>query len=221
MNRMEPNLGISRRYLHDEVAERIRALILSGDLEPKARVNEMELAERFGISRTPLREAIKILATEGLLDLLPNRGARVASISEAEIDETIEVVAGLEATAADLACQHITEAEIEAIAEKHAAMRSAWNFGDEYQYFTLNRQIHEAIMAASRNAILQGIYANLSGRIQRARYQAHKTPEQWAKAMREHEDMMALLRQRDCEALGRLMREHIRGKKILIAASYG
>jgi DNA-binding GntR family transcriptional regulator len=220
MNRIETNL-VSRRYLHDEVAKRIRALILSGELEPKARVNEIELSGRFGISRTPLREAIKILATEGLLDLLPNRGARVASISAAEIEEMVEVVAGLEATAGELACRHITEDEIEAIAEKHDAMLSAWRIADERYYFTMNRQIHEAIMAASRNATLQGIYANLSGRIQRARYQAHKTPEQWRKAVREHEEMLTLLRRREGETLGRLMREHIRGKKVLIAASYG
>src|SRR5918997_6239315 len=112
---MEPGLGISRRYLHDEVAERLRALIRSGDLEPKARVNELELAARFGISRTPLREAIKILATEGLLELLPNRGARVASISEAELDDMLEVVAGLEGTAAELACRSITDAKVAAI----------------------------------------------------------------------------------------------------------
>src|SRR5829696_5464504 len=90
---------ISKRYLHDEVADRLRALIREGELEPRARVNELELSERFGISRTPLREAIKILATEGLLELLPNKGARVASISPEETDEVIEVVAGLEGTA--------------------------------------------------------------------------------------------------------------------------
>src|SRR5688572_22803430 len=119
---MEPGLGISRRYLHDEVAERLRALIRSGDLEPKSRVNELELAERFGISRTPLREAIKILATEGLLELLPNRGARVASITNQEIEEMIEVVAGLEATAADLACRRITDGEIAEIEALHRRM---------------------------------------------------------------------------------------------------
>ena len=79
MNRPEPTLGIRRRYLHDEVAQRLRELIRVGELEPRARINELELTVRFGISRTPLREAIKILATEGLLELLPNRGARVAS----------------------------------------------------------------------------------------------------------------------------------------------
>jgi DNA-binding GntR family transcriptional regulator len=218
---METVLGIHRRYLHDEAAERLRDLIRSGELEPKARVNELELAERFGISRTPLREAIKILAAEGLLELLPNRGARVVSISHQEIDEMVEVVAGLEAIAADLACRRITDNEISAIETLHERMIASWQQKDNPGYFTCNRQIHEAIVVASRNATLQGLYSNLSGRIQRTRYSAHKTPEQWKKAIAEHEEMISLLKAHDGEALAKLMREHIYGKKAVILAGYG
>ncbi|GEP01442.1 GntR family transcriptional regulator [Methylobacterium haplocladii] len=221
MNKIEPGIGINRRYLHDEVADRMRELIHSGEMEPKARVNESELTERFGISRTPLREAIKILATEGLLELLPNRGARVASISQTEIEEMIEVIAGLEATACDLACRTITDAEIAAIEAKHAAMVSAWTAREEAEYFRLNREIHEDIMQASRNATLQSIYAGLSGRTQRSRYRAHQTDEQWARAVEEHEGMIPRLQARDGEGLAKLMREHIRAKKPVIAATYG
>jgi DNA-binding GntR family transcriptional regulator len=221
MNAPESTASISRRYLHDEVADRLRELIRSGELEPRARVNELELAERFGISRTPLREAIKILATEGLLDLLPNRGARVASITAEEIDEMIEVVAGLEATAADLACRRITDQEIAAIEAKHNLMVEAWRREDNEDYFTLNREIHEMLMQASRNATLLGIYATLSGRIQRARYAAHKTPEQWKKAVDEHERMLQLLKERDGPGLATVVRDHIRGKKPVIFAAYG
>ncbi len=221
MNKIEPGLGISRRYLHDEVADRMRALIQSGEMEPKARINEGELTERFGISRTPLREAIKILATEGLLELLPNRGARVASISESEIEAMVEVIAGLEATAGDLACRTISDAAIEAIQADHDAMVASWTAGDEAVYFERNRRIHEAIMAASGNAILGNLYQGLSGRIQRSRYSAHQTPEQWARAVSEHERMLVLLRARDGAGLAVLMREHIRGKKPVIAANYG
>ena len=212
---------IQRRYLHDEVAERLRELILSGELEPRARINEIELTERFGISRTPLREAIKILATEGLLELLPNRGSRVASIGDAEIEEMAEVIAGLEATAGDLAARLITPRELAAIEAKHRLMVEAWRKEDAPAYFALNRQIHDSIMAAARNATLQALYASLSGRIQRARYSAHKTPEQWQKAVDEHERMIVLLRARDAEGLSRLMRDHVRGKKAVIAAAYG
>ncbi len=156
MNKIEAGFGISRRYLHDEVADRIRELIQSGEMEPKERINEGELTERFGISRTPLREAIKILATEGLLELLPNRGARVASISEAELEDVIEVIAGLEATAGDLACRTISDSEIDAIQVDHDAMLAGFEAGDEAGYFRHNRLVHEAIMAAARNATLSG-----------------------------------------------------------------
>lgn len=221
MTRIAAIDGIPRRYLHDEVAARLRDLILAGELEPKSRINELELAERFGISRTPLREAIKILGAEGLLELLPNRGARVTSISEAEIEEMIEVVAGLEAIGAELACRHIEAGEADAIEGMHAAMLAAFAAGDEAGYFAANREIHEAIMRASRNATLIGIYASLSSRIQRFRYTAHKSAAQWRRAVDEHECMLVLLRKRDGEALARLMREHIRGKKAVIAAAYG
>lgn len=221
MTRISTIDGIQRRYLHDEVADRLRVLILSGELEPKSRVNEVELCARFGISRTPLREAIKLLSTEGLVELLPNRGARVATISQGEIEEMLEVVAGLEATAAELACKHISGDEIATIVAHHQAMIEAWKRQDDAEYFTLNRAIHEAIMAAARNGTLASIYANLSSRIQRARYTAHKTPEQWARAVEEHERMLDLLKARDGEALSRLMRAHIRGKGEVIAAAYG
>lgn len=221
MTRISATGGIARRYLHDEVAERLRQLILDGELSPRSRINELELSERFGISRTPLREAIKILATEGLLELLPNRGARVAAISEAELDDMIEVVAGLEAVAGDLACQRMEAAELSALDALHARMVEAWTRGDEAAYGALNREIHEAIMVAARNPTLAAIYANVSGRIQRTRYTAHKTPEQWARAIEEHEEMVRLLRARDGARLSVLMRDHIRGKRPLIRAAYG
>jgi DNA-binding GntR family transcriptional regulator len=213
--------GITRNYLHDQVANRLRALIQSGQMKPDQRLNESELAERFGISRTPLREAIKILATEGLLELLPNRGARVARFSEAEIDEMLVVIAALEATAGELACRHIDAAELAAIEALHARMTRAYEMSDVPTYFELNRFIHEAIMKASRNGTLVGIYANLSGRIQRARFAAHKTPRQWEDAMRDHDRMIELLRARDGAALGRLLRDHVLSKKVVIIGTFG
>ena len=212
--------SISRKYLHDEVAGRLRALIQAGELKPQERLNEGKLAARFGISRTPLREAIKILATEGLLDLLPNRGARVAIISNSEIEEMAEVIAGLEATAGELACRVGTDAEIAQIFALHEHMKQAYKAEDAPNYFDYNRQIHEGILAASHNNTLQSIYTTLSGRVQRARYAAHKTPGQWKKAMADHEQMVKLLRKRDGEALGRLLREHVRSKKAVIAATF-
>lgn len=217
----EKSLGIQRRYLHDEAADRLRELILSGRLAPGDRVNEVELSERFGISRTPMREAIKILAAEGLLETLPNHGARVAQIGAEELEEMIEVVAALESAGGELACRHITDEEIAGIEADHAAMVEAWRAGDEATYFARNRAIHDAIMAASRNWTLNNLYNTISGRILRARYSAHKTPEQWEKAVREHEVILDELRARDAAALAVTLRDHVRGKAVVIARAYG
>lgn len=212
---------ISRNYLHDEAARGLRALIQSGELKPRQRLNEAELARRFRISRTPLREAIKILATEGLLDLLPNRGARVASISEDEIDEMLEVIAGLEATAGELACAKITAEDLARLEALHEQLTETYRNRDVAAYFDINRQIHEAIIDTARNSTLTGIYTMLSGRVQRARYVAHKTQAQWQGAMNDHEGIMALLRARDGAALGRLLRQHVLNKKAVIVATFG
>lgn len=213
--------GIARGYLHDQVADRLRALISAGEMEPGARLNEAELSARFGISRTPLREAIKILATEGLLELLPNRGARVAALSPEEVDQTIEVIAGLEATAGDLACRRIDDAAVAAIAEATARMAAAHAAGDDETYFAINRGIHELIVDAAGNRVLSALYAGLSGRVQALRYRARKSDAQWERAMEDHRRMVELLRARDAEGLRDLMREHVRSKRDVLAAAYG
>lgn len=115
----------------------------------------------------------------------------------------------------------VAESEIDAIQADHEAMVAAWKAGDEAGYFGRNRRIHDAIMAASRNGILAGLYRSLSGRIQRSRYRARQTTDQWSRAVAEHERMIVLLRARDGAGLAVLMREHIRGKKPVIAAHYG
>jgi DNA-binding GntR family transcriptional regulator len=211
---------IARRYLHDEAADGLRELILSGELEPRARINEMALCARFGISRTPLREAIKLLAAEGLLELLPNRGARVAAISDVEIDEIIEVVAALEGAAGELACHHITPRELAALTMLTKDMMEAWRQKDYQRYFLRNQEIHSGIMAAARNQSLQTIYGSLSGRVQWARFSANKTPPRWSQAIQDHERMLELLANRESVALGQLLRDHLRSKKAIIAAAY-
>jgi DNA-binding GntR family transcriptional regulator len=133
----------------------------------------------------------------------------------------LEVIAGLEANAARLLAKRITDSEIADIAELHEAMLEAFERRDEARYFTLNRQIHEAMMRAAKNATLAQLYAGLSSRIQRFRYAAHKTPEQWQRAIDEHEEMLRLMIERDGEKLAALMERHILGKKEPIAAQFG
>lgn len=216
-----PSEAIRKNYLHDEVAHRLRALIQSGELRPRERINETTLSQRFGISRTPLREAIKILSSEGLLEILPNRGAQVASISQSEISDMLEVIGGLECVAGELACQHASAAEIERIAALNADMERAYEQSQAPEYFEINQKIHELILLASHNPTLIALYENLSTRIQRARFTAHKTPKQWEQAMQDHRQMVSLLQARDAEALGALLKAHVRSKRDVIAAQFG
>lgn len=211
---------VQRSYLHDNVARAIRGLIQSGELQPGMRIHEGALADRFGISRTPLREAIKILATEGMLELLPNRGAHVVVLAEAEIEEVLEVIAGLEATAGELACARITPEALDAIRALHGAMLHAHAAGDLAGYLDLNRRIHEEIVVAAANATLGSVYRSLAGRVQRARYVARRSAAQRELSIADHERMLALLEVRDGSALGALMRVHVLGRKEEIAATF-
>jgi DNA-binding GntR family transcriptional regulator len=103
---------VARQRLHVTVVEHIRGLIVEGILKPGTKLNERELCETLGISRTPLREALKVLEANGLVDIEPNRGTSVSKISEVELRETFELMSGLEAFSGELAAERMTAAEL-------------------------------------------------------------------------------------------------------------
>jgi len=204
---------IARRSLSDEAVDRLRDMIVAGAFAPGERLPERTLCERFGISRTPLREAMKTLASEGLLKLLPNRGAVVAPLTLKELEETFEVMEALEAAAGELACARIETEALNEIRRLHEAMRRCYEAGDLQGYFKLNQQIHWAVVAAAGNEVLAETYRRLSGRILRARYAANLSPERWAQAIAEHEQILDALTRRDGPRLRRLLRDHLRNKR--------
>jgi DNA-binding GntR family transcriptional regulator len=204
--------SIQRRSLHDELTERLRALITRGDLAPGEKVPEKELCLQFGVSRTPLREALKVLASEGIITLRPNRGATVTALTAKELEEVFPVMGALEALSGEIACTHITDREVEAIRKLHNAMVVHWKKGELQPYFRLNQQIHEAILEATRNDTLKSIYRGLSGRILSARYIANMSPARWAKAVEEHEAILKALSQRDGAKLSKLLKAHLANK---------
>jgi DNA-binding GntR family transcriptional regulator len=198
--------------LHDEAAQRIRGMINEGTLAPGLRVPEKQLCEQFGISRTPLREALKVLASEGFVELLPNRGARIAKLTRRTLEDTLQVTSALEGLSGELACLQATGAEIAAIRALQDEMRVYYQRGDLSQYFVINRQIHEAIVAAARNKVLSDIYQNLNERVRRFRFSARMTPENWAIVVDEHEKIITALERRDAARVGALLRRHLRLK---------
>lgn len=198
--------------LHDGLVRRLRQIIIEGDLIPGQRIPERVLCERFKISRTPLREALKVLAWEGFIDLTPNRGATVSQVTVEEVDEVFPVIGAVEALSGELACERITEKQLAEIKALHYQMVLHFQREELPEYFRLNQKIHEKIMEAADNKALASIYWGLAGRIRRARYVANMSRSRWAKATEEHEAILAALEKRDGTALARILKEHLRNK---------
>jgi DNA-binding GntR family transcriptional regulator len=205
----------SGRSLHDEILARLRDYIVEGNLEDGARIPERELSLRFGISRTPLREALKVLSSEGLVELLPNRGARVRTMRAADIAEVFDIIGGLEALAGRLACEAISDAEISEIEALHHEMYGFYLRRNLHDYFRCNQAIHQKIVDAARNGALKALYATFGSQIQRFRYTANLATkhDRWAEAVREHETILDALRRRAGDELSGIMFRHLRNKQ--------
>lgn len=202
-------MRITRVTLHDAVLNQIRDMIIEGRLAPGTRINEGQVGAMLGVSRTPLREAIKTLASEGLVEIVPAKGAIVRRFLENDIREILFVLKALEQTAARLACWNATDKEIEAIQAMHSAMLSHYASRNRLPYFKLNQAIHSAIVLASGNSVLAHTHETLQSRIKRIRFVGNETPERWAAAVAEHEEMMAALSARDPDRLAEILGRHL------------
>ena len=190
------------------VVERIRDMIVSGDLAGGSRIPELAVAERLGVTRTPLREALKILESEGLVAIAPNRGAVVVKLSVEDVQAVMEVLIGLESIAAEPACAKAADAEIDRIADMHTRMVACFEAGDLMGYFHLNQSIHQAIVDCAGNAALSRIYARETIRIQHHRFAGNRDPARWARAVCEHAQMIDALRQRAGGVLREILKAH-------------
>ncbi len=203
------------RSLHGELLTRLRDYIVEGNLAAGARVPERLLCERFGISRTPLREALKVLAAEGLIELLPNRGARVRQLGAEELVDLFDVMGGLEALAGRLACEKITPEAYAEIERLHHEMYGCYMRRDLHGYFACNQAIHDRIVQAAANEPLRTSYVNFAGRLRRVRYSANldENRDRWGEAMREHEEILDALRRRAGDELSNILFRHLRNKR--------
>jgi DNA-binding GntR family transcriptional regulator len=199
---------IARASLHDEVTARVRDMIVDGRLTPGAPIPELELAQQLGVSRTPLREALKVLASEGLVELLPRRGAVVKVFTAKDAQDMLSLLALLEEHAGPLACA-ASDSVITEILALHERMRGHYARRERPEYFRLNQEIHNAIVHAAGNPTLDLLHGILRTRMRRIRYIGNNAPDNWAAAMAEHELFIAALKARDGARLGRLLREHI------------
>jgi DNA-binding GntR family transcriptional regulator len=209
---------IGRRSLHDELVPRLRDMIVEEELKPGERISERLLCERFGISRTPLREALKVLASEGLIVLTPNRGAVVARPTAKDVRGMLEVMGALEMLAGELAANLATDDDIERIRNYHRDMLAEYAKGEILAYFKLNQRIHESIAALAGNVTLSAFHATLGARMKRIRFIGNRKPGRWRESIREHEAVLAALEKRDGPLLGSLLREHMRQTWLVIAS---
>lgn len=209
-------ISIPRATLHDQVAQRLRQMLVESQIPPGAKLNERELAQVLQVSRTPLREAIKMLAAEGLVELLPNRGAIAVELDEADVLNTFEVMAGLEALSGELAAQRITQAELSEIKAMHFEMLAAWTRRDLSSYYRLNSLIHEAINKAAKNPVLTATYTQVNARLQALRFRSNQDEDKWKRAMGDHERMIAALDARDPQAMRDVLNAHLDNKRDVV-----
>jgi DNA-binding GntR family transcriptional regulator len=195
--------------LAQQVAARIRDMIIQDQLTPGKWIREQALADKLNVSRTPLREALKMLELEGLIRLLPNRGAVVTELTVEEVKEKLEVLAVLEALAGKLACQKASDAELAEIRALHYEMLAWFSRQNRLEYFKLNQRIHLAIVAASGNRTLVATHARINAQLYRVRFQSNLQNQLWGTAVDEHEEMLAALEARNSEAMSMCMLNHL------------
>lgn len=202
--------------LHVQVAQRLRQLLVEGLIAPGAKLNERALCEQLLVSRTPLREAIKMLAAEGLVELLPNRGAIAVTLDEDGVRHTFEFMAGLEALSGELAAERITPGELAELQAMHYEMMAAYTRRDLSAYYRINAQIHRAINAAAKNPVLSATYDQVNARLQALRFRSNQDGEKWASAVGEHARMIEALAARDGAAMRRVMQSHLHNKRDVV-----
>lgn len=200
---------IARQPLHELVAGRVRDMIIEGQLAPGQPVNESKLCESLGVSRTPMREAIRTLAGEGLIALRPGRSTIVRAFTSSEVQDMLEVIAEMEALAGRKACENASQDEIAAICKTHEKMLDHYASNRRLAYYKDNQQIHSMIVAASGNATLSETHTLLQARMKRIRFVGHNAPENWKAAVAEHNEMIEALVDRDSPRLDAVLRLHL------------
>jgi DNA-binding GntR family transcriptional regulator len=210
-------LRVPRTGLHEHAARKLRTLIVRGDLLPGEPLLEVNLSEALGVSRTPLREALKQLAAEGLVELQLNRSAVVAPLRREELTELFEAVSGIERCAAELAAIRMTAQDVERLEALQMRIERHHDSGELRDYFEVNQQIHGTIVGFARNSVLKASHDALLARVERARLFALSADGRWEESVREHKQILAALKARDAERAGRLLACHVRRTGEIVA----
>ncbi|HZY18030.1 MAG TPA: GntR family transcriptional regulator [Ramlibacter sp.] len=209
-------MRIVHNSLHEEVADVLRRRIFDGELAPGMFLDEVQLAQEMSISRTPLREALKVLTAEGLVRHEPRRGCFVAEVTEQDLDEIFPVIALLEGRCAHEAALNATDADLEALEALHARLArhaKARRIGDYYQ---ANFAIHEAIIGLAGNRWLAQVITDLRKIVKLARLQQLHAPGRLDQSLSEHLAVFAALKARDAEGAEAAMRTHLTRQRVAL-----
>ncbi len=195
--------------LAESLRQKLEGAIAAGHLEPGSRLDEQEIAQRFGVSRTPVREAFRLMAANNLVELRGRQGATVRAIKAQALIEMFQVMAELEGLCARLAARRVSQAWGDEISEIHQRLISASETGGIDLFYDINQEFHEAIYEASRNAFLADQTRKLRNQVAAYRRRVTRMPNRIADTIREHEAIMQAILAHDAERAHSAMRDHV------------
>lgn len=205
--------------LRDVVFHTLRQAILKGDLKPGERLMEIQLAKKLGVSRTPIREAIRKLELEGLVLMIPRKGAEVAEITEKNLRDVLEVRGALEKLAVQLACDQITKAQIRELREAAGAFREALTSGNVTEIAEADEHFHDLINLATGNQKLIQLLNNLREQMYRYRVEYLKNESVYPQLLTEHDSLIRAIEKRQREQAAEIVCRHIENQAEAISGT--
>lgn len=204
--------------LRDVVFNTLREAILKGDLKPGERLMELQLASKLGVSRTPIREAIRMLEQEGLAVTMPRRGAEVAKMTLKDMEDVLEIRDALDELAVRLACDRITGEQLKQLVEVKEAFETSTKSGDVKKIADSDVRFHDIIYEATGNPKLVTMLNNLREQVYRYRVECIKDPQNYPTLIAEHEAIVEGVKNRDAASATRAMHAHVENQALAVKA---
>ena len=202
--------------LHEATFQTLKSLLVEGKIAPGSKLNERELAERLNVSRTPIREAIRRLAADGLVELIANRGAIAVQLSIDDVIHTFDVIAELEGYSGELAAKNISDSTLSELEALQYEMMASYARRDLSSYYKLNLRIHRLINQAANNPVLATLFSQVNSRIEALRFRSNQDGVKWEKAVEEHQEMLDALKARDSARMRKVMITHVTNKRDVV-----
>ncbi len=202
--------------LHEATFQKLRLLLVEGKIAPGSKLNERELAESLNVSRTPIREAIRRLAADGLVELITSRGAIAVQLSLEDVIHTFDVIADLEGFSGELAANNVSDSTLSELEALQYEMMASYARRDLSSYYKLNLRIHHLINQAANNPVLSRLFTQVNARIEALRFRSNQDGVKWEKAVEEHQAMINALKTRAAARMRKIMIQHVQNKRDVV-----